>query len=46
MGIVEVFVFIAAFVALYGGMVVIGWAIDKLLRYYWNIGIFPKDYFK
>lgn len=46
MGIVETFVFIFAFVAIYGSLVVVAWAIDKLLRYTCNKGIFPKDYFK
>ena len=46
MGIVEAFSFIALFVGMYGGMVVIGWAVDKVLRRTFNVGIFPKDYFK
>jgi len=46
MNIVEAFAFLALFIGCYGTMVVIGWAIDKVLRYTCNIGIFPKDYFK
>ena len=46
MDIVEVFVFISVFIILYGSMVCIGWAVDTVLRRFFNIGIFPKDYFK
>jgi hypothetical protein len=46
MDIVEAFAFMALFIGLYGTMVVIGWALDKFLRYTCNRGIFPKDYFK
>lgn len=46
MNIVEVFAFLALFVGLYGGMMVIGFVVDKLLRRFFGRGIWPKDYFK
>jgi hypothetical protein len=46
MSIVEVFAFIALFVGLYGGLMVISFVVDKLLRRFFGRGIWPKDYFK
>lgn len=46
MNIVEVFAFLALFICLYGGLMGIGFVVDKLLRRLFNVGIFPKDYFK
>lgn len=46
MDVVEAFVFVALFVGLYGGMMLIGYVIDKVLRRLFNKGIFPEGYFK
>ena len=46
MNIVEAFAFLALFVGLYGGLRVIGFVVDKLLRRFFDCGIFPKGYFK
>ena len=46
MSIVEVFAFIALFVGLYGGLMLIGFVVDKLLRRFFGCGIWPEDYFK
>lgn len=46
MDIVEAFAFLFLFIACYGTMLLTGWAIDKALRRFFNVGIFPKDYFK
>jgi hypothetical protein len=46
MNIVEAFAFLALFVCLYGGLMGIGFVVDKLLRRLFGRGIFPKDYFK
>jgi hypothetical protein len=46
MNIVEAFAFLALFVCLYGGLMGIGFVVDKLLRRVFGRGIFPKDYFK
>lgn len=46
MDVVEAFAFVALFVGLYGGMMLIGYVIDKVLRRVFNKGIFPEGYFK
>lgn len=46
MNIVEAFAFLALFVGLYGGMMLIGFVVDKLLRRVFKRGIFPEGYFK
>lgn len=46
MDVVEAFAFVALFVGLYGGMMLIGYVIDKVLRRMFNKGIFPEGYFK
>jgi len=46
MNIVEAFSFLVMFICLYGGMMLIGFVVDKLLRRVFNWGIFPKGYFK
>jgi len=46
MSIVEVFAFIALFVGLYGGLMLIGFVVDKLLRRFFGKGIFPEGYFE
>ena len=46
MNLVEAFVFLSVFIMMYGSLVIVAWAIDKVLRYTCNRGIFPKDYFK
>jgi|GEM_PF-3048714 len=46
MDVVEAFAFVALFVGLYGGMMLIGYVIDKVLRRLFNKGIFPEGYFK
>jgi len=46
MDIIEVFVFMTIFIVLYGSLMLLAWAFDKILRYTCNKGIFPKDYFK
>jgi hypothetical protein len=46
MDVVEAFAFVALFVGLYGGMMLIGYVIDKVLRRVFNKGIFPEEYFK
>jgi hypothetical protein len=38
--------FFVLFVAFYSVFMVVAWAIDKVLRYTCNKGLFPKDYFK
>jgi len=38
--------FLVLFVVFYAVIMVIAWAIDKVLRYTCNKGLFPKDYFK
>lgn len=45
MGIIEAFIWVAMFFTIYGGMISLGWLIDKLLRKFFNRGIFPKGYF-
>lgn len=46
MDIIEAFAFLALFIGLYGSLIGIGFVADKLLRRFFNVGIFPKDYFK
>jgi hypothetical protein len=46
MDIVEAFAFLALFVCLYGGLMAIGFVVDKLLRRVFGKGIFPKGYFE
>jgi hypothetical protein len=46
MDVVEAFAFVALFVGLYGGLMLIGYVIDKVLRRLFNKGIFPEGYFK
>lgn len=46
MELIEAFAFLALFVGMYGGLMLIGFVVDKLLRQVFNRGIFPKDYFK
>lgn len=38
--------FLLLFIAFYAVIMVAAWAIDKVLRYTCNKGLFPKDYFK
>ena len=37
---------VALFFGLYLGMMFIGYFVDKLLRRFFNVGIFPKGYFE
>lgn len=46
MDIVEAFAFLFLFIACYGTMMLAGWVIDKALRRFFNVGIFPERYFK
>lgn len=46
MDVVEALALIALFAGLYGGMMLIGYVIDKVLRRLFNKGIFPEGYFK
>jgi hypothetical protein len=46
MSLVEAFVFLSAFLMIYGSLMIVAWAVDKVLRYTCNTGLFPKDYFK
>lgn len=42
----EAFAFLFLFIVCYGTMIFAGYVVDKLLRRFFNVGIFPKDYFK
>lgn len=42
----DAFALLFLFIACYGTMLLGGWAIDKVLRRFFNVGIFPEDYFK
>jgi len=46
MSLVEAFVGIAMFVGIYGSLIWAGFVVDKLLRRFFNVGIFPKGYFE
>lgn len=46
MDLVNAFALIALFVGIYGVLMVIAWAAETVLRKFFNIGMFPKDYFK
>ena len=46
MNIVEALFYIIGFFLIYGAAACIGFAIDKLLRRFFNVGIFPKGYFE
>ena len=46
MSLVEAFAFLFMFICIYGGMMVIGYVVDKLLHRFFKRGIWPEDYFK
>ena len=46
MNIVEAFVFLTMFIGIYGGFMLCAFVVDKLLRRFFNKGIFPEGYFK
>ena len=46
MNIVEAFVFLTMFIGIYGGLMLCAFVVDKLLRRFFNKGIFPEGYFK
>ncbi len=46
MNLVEAFVFLFMFICMYGGFMLCAFVVDKLLRRFFNKGIFPEGYFK
>jgi len=46
MDVIEAFVLLAMFVGIYGVLMMCAFVVDKLLRRFFNKGIFPEGYFE
>lgn len=46
MSLVEAFVWVSMFMGIYGGMLAVGFVVDRVLRKFFKKGIWPEGYFK